>query len=231
MNALECLLNGPSTGTGLLADECHRAAGGGGWHGLTEPYDQVAEWVPSTASLSQRLQLFSALALLGAGQFREPEAALFQSTLSQLRDSQEWKQVFAVLGRLDSDRIDGLALAQLQQVITSLGTSDDDYSVRVERLNLQDLLQEQQFRLLSARSIMLQTLAQPRAQRLSSTADMYAEIDGGFAEILTPWAASRLLRETWGAEPAQQKRHQPQPERMAEVGGSTGALFRRWLQL
>jgi hypothetical protein len=73
-------------------------------------------------------------------------------------------------------------------------------------------------RIQKANEIKAQILASPdRAYRLLQSVKIYLGLEYGYAEYLTPWAISRLKRETWGAQPADQATRKENPALRAEV--------------
>ena len=56
-----------------------------------------------------------------------------------------------------------------------------------------------------------------RKKRILQEVKMYLTLEYGYLEYLTPWAAARLRRETWGDQPADQTARKEDPARRAEV--------------
>ncbi len=162
---------------------------------LTEAYPLVAKWLEQSGTSYAKLELFRTLVLADGGRLQPPDAQSFLNLLPQLEYSHQWKLAFLVLAALNSSRLDQRAFQAAEDGLQKL--VGDDYGVRIERLNLQDLLAGERFRLTAAHEKVSKVLSLERSARLLEEARLYAEFDGGFADYLTPWAAAQLVRESW----------------------------------
>lgn len=183
---------------------------------LVEAYPTLASWLPLADSESSRLRLFRALAVAGGGKLEATEREALRSTMASLRENHEWKLALDVLGRLDEPALHNEAAAHLKLLIAQL-EGNEEYGQRINRLELEALLTNQQPRLEAAQTRVQAMLALPRAERLRAETRLYAGLGSGYGEYLDAWARSRLVRETWGAEPAEQRVRVQRPQLRAEV--------------
>jgi hypothetical protein len=73
-------------------------------------------------------------------------------------------------------------------------------------------------RVQAANQVKSQILAmQDRKGRILQELEMYLTLQYGYLEYLTPWAISRLHRETWAPQPAQQITRRDDPALRSEV--------------
>lgn len=175
---------------------------------LTAPYARISRWTQEVKKPGLRLQLYATLAMAGSGHLKAVDAQRLQASLQEIHSDQEWELVFAVLSRLDGDSLDQPVLRGLRTYIEQLPTDEEH---RIERLECEALLQDKEFRLGPVRRKISSVLALPRPRRLQQTAELYAELDDQSPQELTPWAAARLVRESWAPEPAQQLQNQANP--------------------
>ena len=80
-----------------------------------------------------------------------------------------------------------------------------DNQARLEAARLDEMRSLRLVRVNAANKIKASTLEiADRHRRLQEEIKMYLTLDYGYLEYLTPWAAARLRRETWGENPADQ---------------------------
>jgi hypothetical protein len=170
---------------------------------LAEAYPTLSEWLWLADSAASRLTLLRALATAGGGRLQTRELGALRSELHRIREVHEWQLAFEVLGRLHDAEIERTAFAQLRRRVAEL-EGEEGYQQGLTRRSLENLLHEGEFRLVGARREIQRVLLLPRAERLRAEARIYAGLSQGFEEYIGPWAASRLVRESWAAEPPEQ---------------------------
>ncbi len=80
-----------------------------------------------------------------------------------------------------------------------------DYQARLETSRLDEMRGLRLDRVRRANDTKAQVLAMgDRQKRIGEEIKMYLTLEYGYLEYLTPWAAARLRRETWGQGPAEQ---------------------------
>jgi hypothetical protein len=103
----------------------------------------------------------------------------------------------------------GNSAALRQRIQAKLGSlesrKNSDYQARLEYLKFQESIEQKMTRAEKAEQFKEQILnTGDRNQRLKEEIKVYLSIDYGFLEYLQPWAASRIRRETWALQPAEQ---------------------------
>ena len=99
-------------------------------------------------------------------------------------------------------------------------SASGDYQARLTVSRLDELASLRLARVRAAGQVKAQTLAiAGREQRIREEIKMYLTLEYGYLEYLTPWAAARLRRETWGDSPPFQGVRDETPARRAEVAG------------
>jgi hypothetical protein len=93
-----------------------------------------------------------------------------------------------------------------------------DYQARLETSRLDEMRTLRLDRVRRANETKAQVLAMTdRQKRIGEEIKMYLTLEYGYLEYLTPWAAARLRRETWGNSPADQVVRAEDPGRRAEI--------------
>lgn len=102
---------------------------------------------------------------------------------------------------------------------------------KIQTAKLDEMRNLRLTRVREANAIKARTLAlTDRKNRILQEVKMYLTLDYGYLEYLTPWAASRLRRETWGLQPGDQDSRNEQPalrEEVASVFATTAANIQR----
>jgi len=152
------------------------------------------------------------LAILGTAQDHDIAQALL-NRLAEKAGVISFGELVTVLDALgpiaDSQPLRSAIVAKLRQ--TPPGTADstelDELNGRVTRAD-------------EANRIKVMILRAPRPQRVAEEVNIYLQIRLGYPEYLPAWAARRLRRETWAAEPAEQVQRHTNPARAYEVAGT-----------
>ena len=166
-------------------------------------------------------------------------AAVISRTIAATCLPADVQKAAAYYPALISRAANSSAVAELLQLQDRLGPTVDSASLeaQIERLrsmaasrkqtdreagNEEAILNEMRSlrlgRVRSANKIKADVLAMPdRQQRIQQEIKMYLTLEYGYLEFLTPWAAARLRRETWGDSPAGQMTRNENDGRRAEI--------------
>lgn len=108
---------------------------------------------------------------------------------------------------------------KLQSKISSLeGKKDSDFQAGLQYQKFKESIAQKLYRAEKVQSIkekILQTT--DRKKRLEEEIKAYLSLEYGFLEYLQPWAAGRLRRETWAAQPAEQTKRNDNAPLKADV--------------
>lgn len=103
---------------------------------------------------------------------------------------------------------------KLQSKISSLeGKKDSDFQSRLQYQKFKETIGQKLYRAEKVQSVKEKILQiTDRKKRLEEEIKAYLSLEYGFLEYLQPWAAGRLRREAWAAQPAEQtKRNDTAP--------------------
>jgi len=103
---------------------------------------------------------------------------------------------------------------------------DTDFQARIDYNKYAEDLAQKLFRASRAQASKDKVLAMTdRKARIGEEIKMYLSVEYGFLEHLQPWAAGRLRREAWAAQPADQTARKDDPQLRKELAGE----FRRFV--
>ena len=101
---------------------------------------------------------------------------------------------------------------------TAAAQAQTNYQARLEAARLDEMRSLRLERVRRANETKAQVLAiGDRQKRIGEEIKMYLTLEYGYLEYLTPWAAVRLRRETWGNNPADQVVRNEDVGRRAEI--------------
>jgi hypothetical protein len=143
-------------------------------------------------------------------------AAIGMRVLATLGSAEDYGIAQTLLNRL-SERADVISLGELVTVLDALGPNGNQQALRAaignrlsqaapgtnDSTELNDL-NVRVGRVEEANRLKLLVLRAPRPQRIAEEVKVYLQIRLGYPEYLPAWAARRLRREAWAAEPAEQ---------------------------
>lgn len=177
---------------------------------LCEAAPLLRSWLPQARETLPRLQLLRALAI-AEGTLSPQTRQTLQSQLGHLAEPHEWEALFQILSHVVEPELEIAARGALEARIQEHGTNNTTGRA------LTDLLENDAHRLVEATRIKQDVLARPRALRLEQEARIFAGLGPGYDEYLENWARSRLVRESWEPELADQTRRADRSELRAEV--------------
>ena len=144
-------------------------------------------------------------------------ASYAQTLVSRAKTAAEMTELLDLEDRLGPG-VDLTPLANRLVQLRALAASDPDPQAKFQIIPLDQMSTQSLPRIQKANEIKAQILQNPdRAYCIPQLVKIYLGLEYGYAEYLTPWAISRLKRETWGAQPADQATRKENPGLRAEV--------------
>jgi hypothetical protein len=146
-------------------------------------------------------------------------ATSFDTLISNARTSSDILELLELQDRLGPGADSRAIEARIDRLrATAVSTAQADYQARLETSRLDEMRSLRLTRVRRANEIKAQVLSMnDRPNRIRQEIKMYLTLEFGYLEYLTPWAAARLRRETWGDHPASQTVRDENPGRRAEI--------------
>ncbi len=167
------------------------------FYDLHEVCPHLIALVPSVPAVAARAVLVRTVAAHGLAAEAQKAASLAGGLIAEAKSSAELAEMVELCDRLGP----GNATAELAARINAVRAS----AAGPESTRLGELLSLRVPRVQAANGIKTQVLAiGDRGKRILEELKMYLTLDYGYLEYLTPWAVSRLRRETWAPAPPQQ---------------------------
>ncbi len=143
----------------------------------------------------------------------------FTHLVSKIDSLVEYKDIILLYDVLKLGKDSAALRTKMQEKIKSLETQKDaNDEARIKYLEFQGTIEQQLSRAEKAAPVKEQILnSANRQRRIEEEIRAYIGVEYGFLEYLQPWAATRLRRETWAAEPAQQTERKENPALRADV--------------
>lgn len=157
----------------------------------------------------------------GVGKPEDAESAkqYYPHLVSKVETLPEYKDIILLHDVLRLGKKSEVLRTKIQSKMKPLeGRIDADEEAETEYYEFQNKVEKELERVEKAAPIKEQILQMSdRKKRLEEEIKMYLGVDYGFLEYLQPWAAARLRRETWAAEPSEQITRIVRPQLRADV--------------
>lgn len=139
--------------------------------------------------------------------------------IANAQSAAEIMELLELQDRLGPDADARLLEARIGQLrAVAAAQAQSNYQAQLETSRLDEMRSLRLERVRRANETKAQVLAMAdRQQRIGEEIKMYLTLEYGYLEYLTPWAAARLRRETWGHSPAQQVVRDEDAGRRAEM--------------